>query len=74
VLVLAVRELWRGRSERAAVLTTIAAIIKPQFGILIPLAAIVIIRRHLRERPDDGNRLGGGPIRIVTTTIALWSR
>ncbi len=69
-LVLAVRELWRGRSERAAILTTIAAIIKPQFGILIPLAAVVIIRRHWVERPDDGGRLGGGPVRIVTTTIA----
>ena len=69
-LVLAVRDLWRGRSERAAVLTTIAAIIKPQFGILIPLAAVVIVRRHWVERPDDGSRLGGGPIRIATTTIA----
>ena len=69
-LLLAVRDLWRGRSERAAVLTTIAAIIKPQFGILIPLAAVVIIRRHWVERPDDGSRLGGGPIRIATTTIA----
>ncbi len=69
-LVLAVRELWRGRSERAAVLTTVAAIIKPQFGILIPLAAVVIIRRHWVERPDDGSRLGGGPVRIATTTLA----
>jgi 4-amino-4-deoxy-L-arabinose transferase-like glycosyltransferase len=69
-LVLAVRELWRGKSERAAILTTIAAIIKPQFGILIPLAAVVIIRRHWVERPDDGSRLGGGPIRILTTTLA----
>ena len=49
--------------------TTIAAIIKPQFGILIPLAAVVIIRRHWVERPDDGSRLGGGPIRILTTTL-----
>ncbi|MFH1475492.1 MAG: hypothetical protein ABIG85_06505, partial [Chloroflexota bacterium] len=69
-LVLAVRELWRGRSERAAILTTVAAIIKPQFGILIPLAAVVIIRRHWVERRDDGSPLGGGPVRIVTTTIA----
>ncbi len=69
-LVLAVRDLWRGRSERAAILMTIAAIVKPQFGILIPLAAVVIIRRHWVERPDDGSRLGGGPIRIATTTVA----
>jgi hypothetical protein len=70
VLVLAVRELWRGHSERAAILTTIAAIIKPQFGILIPLAAVVIIRRHWVKRPADGSRLGGGPVRIATTTLA----
>jgi len=70
VLLLAVRELWRGRSERAAVLTTIAAVVKPQFGILIPLAAVVILRRHLVERPADGSRLGGGPVRIATTTLA----
>jgi hypothetical protein len=70
VLLLAVRELWNGRSERAAILTTIAAIIKPQFGILIPLAAVVIIHRHWVERPADGSRLGGGPVRILTTTIA----
>ncbi len=69
-LLLAVRELWRGRSEQAAILTTIAAVIKPQFGILIPLAAAVIIYRHWVERRDDGSRLGGGPIRLVTTTIA----
>ena len=50
-----------GRSERAAVLTTIAAIIKPQFGILIPLAAVVIIRRHWVERPDDGKPPGRRP-------------
>ena len=48
----------------------LAAIIKPQFGILIPLAAVVIIRRHWVERPNDGSRLGGGPVRIVTTTLA----
>ncbi|MCU0483723.1 MAG: hypothetical protein MUC54_05555, partial [Chloroflexi bacterium] len=74
VLVLAVRELWRGHSERAAVLTTIAAIIKPQFGILLPLAAIVILRRHLIQRSADdtwlGRRLGGGPVRILTVTLA----
>ncbi len=50
VLVLAVRELWKGRDGRAAILTTIAAIIKPQFGILIPLAAVLIVRREWRRR------------------------
>ncbi|MBP1704667.1 MAG: glycosyl transferase, partial [Chloroflexi bacterium] len=39
ILLLAIRELWHGRSERAAILATIAAITKPQFGILIPIAA-----------------------------------
>src|SRR5262245_33279652 len=31
-LLLAVRELWRGRHERSAFLTVVAAIIKPQLG------------------------------------------
>ena len=31
---------------------------------------MVIIRRHWVERPDDGSLLGGGPVRIVTTTLA----
>ena len=45
-------------------LTTVAAIIKPQFGILIPLAAVLIIRRNLVTRPP-----GHGPRRILTTTL-----
>ena len=71
-LLLAVRELWRGQSEKAAILTTIAAIIKPQFGILIPLAAVVIIRRHWVERPDDGDRLGGGPTGSPPRRSPAW--
>ena len=62
VLLLAVRELWGGRSETAAVLATVAAITKPQFGILIPIAAAVILKRHLLDRPQ--------PWRVVTTTLA----
>ena len=64
VLLLAVRELWRGRDERAALLTTVAAIIKPQFGILIPLAAVLILRRNLVTRPP-----GHGPRRLLSTTL-----
>ena len=66
VLLLAVRELWQGRDERATLLTTVAAIIKPQFGILIPLAAVLIIRRNLVTRPP-----GHGPRRILTTTLEI---
>ena len=46
-LLLGLRELWRDRPERAAIFTVIAAIIKPQLGILIPLVAVVTIRRAL---------------------------
>ncbi len=62
VLLLAVRELWHGRSERATILTTVAAIIKPQFGILIPIAAVVILRRHLRDRRE--------PMRVLLVVLA----
>ena len=45
-MLLGLRELWRDRPERAAVWTVVAAIIKPQLGILVPLVAIVTIRRR----------------------------
>ena len=46
-LLLGVRELWKGRHERAAILTVVAALIKPQLGILIPIVAWVTVRRAL---------------------------
>ena len=46
-LLLGVRELWRGRMERSAVIAVIAALIKPQLAILVPIVAVVAIRRAL---------------------------
>ena len=54
-LLLGLRELWRDQPERAAIYTVIAALIKPQLGILIPIVAVVTIRRALWP-PDDGRR------------------
>ncbi len=59
-LLLGVRELWRDRPERAAVLTVIAAIIKPQLGILVPLVAAVTIRRALFPRGAYGDEAAPG--------------
>ena len=84
VLVLALRELWRDRPERAAILATVAALIKPQLGILIPIVAIVVIRRALwpkggfglEEAPEPRatttpwERNVRGPIRILSTGAA----
>jgi len=75
-LLLAVRELWRGRTERSAVLAVVAALIKPQLGILAPIIAAVTIRRALR--PRDATTEGGtrwerethGRVRILTTGAA----
>ncbi len=63
-LLLAVRELWRDHPERSAVLTVIAALIKPQLAILLPLVAVVTIRRALWPVPppdgvDAGQDLAG---------------
>ncbi len=81
-LMLALRELWRDRPERAAVLTVIGALIKPQLGILIPLVAVVTIRRAMRpvgafgdEEPPTSPRTRwegavSGPLRILTTGAA----
>ena len=65
-LLLAVRELWRDRPERSAVLTVVAALIKPQLGILIPIVAAVTIRRALR--PVGAYVDDGPPARRATTT------
>ncbi len=46
-LLLGLRELWRNHPERAAVLTVVAALIKPQLAILAPIVAVVTIRRAL---------------------------
>ncbi|HEY4751903.1 MAG TPA: hypothetical protein VIH37_01385, partial [Candidatus Limnocylindrales bacterium] len=80
-LLLAVRELWRGRSERSAVLAVVAALIKPQLAILVPVVAAVVIRRALWPDgawgDEDAPVIRGfgwerrltGWIRIVTTGV-----
>ncbi len=81
VLLLAVRQLWRGRSERAAILAVVAAMIKPQLAILVPIVAAVVIRRALwpaggfgdEAAPEDRRglvRMPEGRIRILTTGMA----
>ncbi|MFL5670157.1 MAG: phospholipid carrier-dependent glycosyltransferase, partial [Chloroflexota bacterium] len=70
-LMLGLRELWRDRPERAAIYTVIAAVIKPQLGILIPLVAVVTIRRALWPVGGFGDReRTGRPVRIFTTALA----
>ena len=60
VLLLAVRELWRDRPERAAILTVAAAVIKPQLGILVPIVAAVAIRRALAPAGGYGAEAAPG--------------
>jgi C-terminal four TMM region of protein-O-mannosyltransferase/Dolichyl-phosphate-mannose-protein mannosyltransferase len=81
-LLLGLRSLWRDQPERAATFGVIAAVIKPQLGILLPIIAIVTIRRALRPVPKDPASVSsddpirrieaqtGHPVRIVTTVVA----
>ncbi|HSL77676.1 MAG TPA: glycosyltransferase 87 family protein, partial [Candidatus Limnocylindrales bacterium] len=81
-LMLGLRALWRDQPERSAIFAVIAAVVKPQLGILLPVVAIVTIRRALRPVPKDPGALApagrlagleartGHPARIVTTGIA----
>ena len=48
-LLLGLRELWRDHPERAAILATVAAVIKPQLGILIPILVAVLLKRYLLD-------------------------
>ena len=49
-LLLSLRDLWRRRPERASFFAVVAAIVKPQLGILVPIIAIVLLRRHVYDR------------------------
>ena len=83
VLLLAIRELWRDRPERSALLAALAAIIKPQLGIFIPILAIVVIRRAFWPRGGHGigdqampaapmtawERRSRGPLRVATSAL-----
>ena len=83
-LLLGLRELWRDRPERAAILTVVGAMIKPQLGILVPIVAAVTIRRALwpaggygdedaperRRTTTDWEARTRGPVRIITTGLA----
>ena len=70
-MLLGLRELWRDRPERAAIWVVVAAIIKPQLGIMIPLIAVVTIRRSLWPTGGGGDPARTGrPIRILTTGLA----
>ncbi len=60
-LLLALRELWRDHPERAAILATIAAVIKPQLGILVPILVAVLIKRHLVDPLRRGSGAEPGP-------------
>jgi Gpi18-like mannosyltransferase len=69
-LLLALRELWRDRPERSAFLAVVAAIIKPQLGILVPIVAAVTIRRALW--PDGGHGDEGPPAAAARRTTTGW--
>ena len=87
VLLLGVAALIRGNSEGAAAAAATAALVKPQFGVvLIPLVLFVLLKRHLLRpasgpllRPWAPARLAGwlsrkqGWPRLVTSFVAAWA-
>ena len=84
ILLLTVAALMRGNSEGATVLAVIAALIKPQFGIVaLPIVGIVLLRRHLfrpgtnprnpvllPERLRSWFEVESGAWRIVSSAVA----
>lgn len=86
LLLLSIWALIRGNSEGASVLAVLAALVKPQFGVVaLPLVGIVLLRRHV-FRPDQiphnrilvPQRLRGwfeeerGPWRIVSSAVVSF--
>jgi hypothetical protein len=69
-MLLGLRELWRDRPERAAMWAVVAAIVKPQLGILILLVAAVTLRRAFWPAGGGSDPARTGrPIRILTTGL-----
>ncbi|HET9613768.1 MAG TPA: hypothetical protein VFP22_03055, partial [Candidatus Limnocylindrales bacterium] len=76
-LLLGLRALWRDRPERAAIFTVIAALTKPQLAILVPIVAVVTIRRAFARRRVDGTNPAADPAPDAArapgaTTSELW--
>ncbi len=69
-LLLGLRSLWRDQPERAAIYTVIAAVVKPQLGILVPLVAVVTIRRAVW--PVDAGAGAELPAVTVLDRIRRW--
>jgi hypothetical protein len=66
VALVAVALLIEGHSEGASAMTVLAALVKPQFGVvLLPILGAVLLRRHLL-RPGSGPRMAGGPAFLRT--------
>ncbi|MGD8486631.1 MAG: hypothetical protein PVH07_08350, partial [Chloroflexota bacterium] len=86
IVLLGLAALIRGNSEGAAALAATAALVKPQFGVvLIPLVAVVLLKRHLlqvgsgpRKPPWAPARVAAwlsreqGPRRLLTAFVAAW--
>jgi dolichyl-phosphate-mannose-protein mannosyltransferase len=74
IMLLGVLALLRWPPEAAAAVAIIAALIKPQFGIvLVPLVGVVLLRRHVWPLGNAGGRgmqmlwvSRDGPLRILT--------
>jgi dolichyl-phosphate-mannose--protein O-mannosyl transferase/Gpi18-like mannosyltransferase len=84
LVLLGVAALVRGNSEGATVLAVLAALVKPQFGIVLaPLVGVVLLRRHLlragsspRHRPLVPEAMRSwfereqGVVRLFTSAVA----
>jgi hypothetical protein len=62
LVVASIYALIRDRTELAAALAVLAALLKFQFGFLIPIVLVVGLRRHLGT--------GGSPVRVLTSLAA----
>ena len=62
VLFLTIVSLGAGRSELAVFLAALAILIKPQYAIVAPVVAVVVLRRHLFQPPEASADSTGGPL------------
>jgi Gpi18-like mannosyltransferase len=67
--------LIEGHSEGASAVIVLAALVKPQYGVvLLPILGAVLLRRHLL-RPGSGPQMAGGPAwlrRWAAQEVGVW--
>jgi 4-amino-4-deoxy-L-arabinose transferase-like glycosyltransferase len=74
VVLATIHALARGRTELAALGAVVALLVKFQFAFLVPVVAVIGLKRHLFGRSTDPQHARRDPLRVVTSlAVGFWA-